>query len=70
MSVNSTRPGADTGGIPYLFGQPLAYRHYEDLQFVPVQGNLYRLQTQRSGTVLDVTNSTGGPWLIDLGKLQ
>lgn len=72
ISVQSRPDGTiRSGGVPRVGGDPLPLKMITggDVRFVPVGGTSYRMEVQRSGSVLDVHTPEGTLYIVDLSRL-
>lgn len=58
-------------GIPRIGGEflPSQLMTSGEVRFIPVDGSRYRMEVQRSGSVLDVHQEDGSLYIVDFGRL-
>lgn len=72
MSIQQRADGSHhSGGVPRIGGEPLPLKMITDgdVRFVPVGGTKYRMEVQRSGSVLDVHTKEGSIYIVDFSRL-
>lgn len=69
--LEATQVPGQPPSIPHVAGTPMTRKELlsDDIRFVPVQGNTYRMEVVRSGKVIPVEGADGRMLFVDVDRL-